>query len=331
MAGKTEVLKDHRTQAFLNKLMSNDLHVIYPVFDAKYGYRYLNVEGIAGDPPSDDEFLVRLFKAGVLRRELYDKVIFCPNCGSANVSTRYCCPYCKSFDVERSSLIEHVHCGYIDIEDKFMLGEKLVCPRCHSELTKRDVDYTRAGVWCTCNGCGKSFDVPIPYHFCRQCRQRLPFEEAVYKNVYSYSLNQDAIREEALEWTMIAPIRQFLEERGFKVENPGFLEGKSGVKHMFDVVAHGKGTARNIIVIQLATSSTDEPVSEQSIIEMFAKVYDSSIDKAFLIAVPKLSENGKRLVDFYKINLIEVKKPVEALTALESLISSQSETEIKEV
>jgi hypothetical protein len=128
---------------------------------------------------------------------------------------------------------------------------------------------------------------------------------------------------------MIAPIRQFLEERGYKVENPGFLEGKSGVKHMFDVVAHGKGTARNIIVIQLATSSTDEPVSEQSIIEMFAKVYDCSTNKAFLITVPKLSENGKRMVDFYKINLIEAEKPGEALTALESLISSQSETEIK--
>jgi hypothetical protein len=301
--------------------MNTDLNVIYPIFDVKYGYRYPVVEEIVGGPPSDEEFLATLFKAGVLKRELYDKVIYCPNCGSPNVSTRYCCPHCKSFDVERSSLMEHLRCGYIDTEDKFKTGKKLVCPRCHVELTKKDIDYVQAGVWCTCNECGKSFDVPVPYHFCRECRRSFPFEKTVIRNAYSYTLNHDAIKEASLDWTIIAPIREFLEERGFKVENPGFLEGKSGVKHMFDIVARGKGTARHIIIIQLATSLTDEPVSEQSMIEMFAKVYDSASDKAFLIAIPKINETGKRLANLYKIGLIEAKDGDEALTALKTSIS----------
>jgi hypothetical protein len=68
---------------------------------------------------------------------------YCPSCGSQNVSTRYCCPYCKSFNIQKGSLIEHVKCGYMDVEENFRKGEKLVCPKCHEELKKPDVDYKR--------------------------------------------------------------------------------------------------------------------------------------------------------------------------------------------
>ncbi|MFQ6064970.1 MAG: hypothetical protein ACE5L6_05790 [Candidatus Bathyarchaeia archaeon] len=313
--------RDRRVQAFLSKFMSGDARIIYPVFDVKYGYRYPEVEEIVGGPLSDDEFLAGLFKAGILRRELYDKVIYCPHCGSADVSTRYCCPHCKSFKIEKSWLIEHLPCGYIDVEGRFKTGGKLVCPRCRVELAKTDVDYAKAGVWCDCNECGKSFDVPVPHHFCRECHRRSLFEEATIKNAYSYKLNQDAIKGVALDGTITAPIREFLEERGFKVENPAFLEGKSGVKHMFDIVARGKGIARNIVIIQLAHSSNDGLVSEQSVIDMFAKVYDSPSNRAFLIATPRINETGKKLAHLYKIGTIEAKDQNEALTALEKLIT----------
>ncbi|MDI6847947.1 MAG: hypothetical protein QMD23_07485 [Candidatus Bathyarchaeia archaeon] len=51
--------------------------------------------------------------------------------------------------------------------------------------------------------------------------------------------------------------------------------------------------ARNITVIQLATSTTHEPVSERSVIEMLPKVYDCPLEKAFLITIPKIGEAGK--------------------------------------
>jgi len=318
-AQRAEVYKDLRAQLLLSKFISGEISKLDPVYDPKYGYRYPAVEAIVGEPSSAEEFLSRLFEAGVLKRELYDKVISCPNCVSANVSIHYCCPYCNSFNVKKSSLIEHTQCGYIDTEERFRIKDKLLCPRCGRELTRLDVNYRKAGVWCTCNECGKSFDIPVPSHFCRDCHQSFMFEQALYKDAYSYSLSEDVMREATLGWIMIAPLREFLQSRGFEVESPSFLKGKSGANHRFDIVASRKGIRRDVTAIDLATS-TDDMVSEQSVIAMFAKVYDVTPDRACLIAIPKMNENGKKLAVLYKIELIEAKDQNEAIKALQACI-----------
>jgi len=315
---RVKLYKDHDVQLLISKFVSGELNKLNPVYDSKYGYRYSVVDAILGDPYKTEEFLQSLFEAGVLKRELYDKIVYCPSCDAANVSMHYCCPHCKSFDVRKSALIEHIQCGYIDTEEKFRKDDKLVCPRCRKELTKPDVDYHKAGVWCTCNECGKSFDIPVPAHFCRDCRRNFTFEESLYKDAYSYSLTPEATKEATLGWILIAPIREFLEGRGFKVESPGFLKGKSGASHMFDIVASPTRVERNISVIDLATS-TDDIVSEQPVIAMFAKIYDVSPDRACLVAIPKMGENGKKLAALYKIELVEAKDQKEVIKALENV------------
>ena len=316
---RVKLYKNHNVQLFVSKFVSGELSKLDPVYDPKYGYRYPVVDAILGDPSSTDEFLESLFEAGILKRELYDKIVYCPYCDSANVSIHYCCPHCKSFDIKKSALIEHIPCGYIEIEERFRKEDKLVCPRCRKELTRPDVDYRKAGVWCACNECDKSFDIPVPAHFCRDCRKGFTFEESLYKDVYSYSLTSEAMKEATVGWIMIAPIREFLQSRGFEVESPGFLKGKSGASHMFDITASPVGVKRNITVIDLATS-TDDVVSEQPVIAMFAKIYDVSPDRACLVAIPKMGENGKKLASLYKIELIEAKDQKEVTKALEACL-----------
>jgi len=137
--------------------------------------------------------------------------------------------------------------------------------------------------------------------------------------VYSYSLNKEIMKEAGMGYILVAPIREFLQSRGFTVESPGFLKGKSGASHMFDVAASRGDITRNVIVLDLATSA-EELVSEQSIIAMFAKVYDVAPDKAYLIAIPKMSESGKKLADLYNIQLIEAKDQKEAMAILEAAV-----------
>lgn len=317
--GRGEIYKDRRVQLLLSKFVSGELSKLTPVYDPKRGYRYPIAEKIVGEPATTNEFLSNLFDVGVLRRELYDKIIYCPSCNSANVSVHYCCPHCKAFNIRKSALIEHVSCGYMDTEESFLKKGKLVCPKCGKELSKPDVDYRKAGVWCTCNGCDKSFDIPVPIHFCRDCHQSFSFEDALYEDVYLYKMSDEAMQEASLGLVLIAPIREFLEKRGFDVETPGFLKGKSGASHLFDIMASRDGTSRNITVIDLATA-TEGAVSEQSVIGMFAKVYDVSPDKACLIAIPEMNENGKRLAALYKIELIEAKGQKEILKRLKSTI-----------
>ena len=315
---RVEVYKDHRVQLLLSKFIGGEIKRIDPVFDNKHGYKYPVVEAIVGPSSDIDVFLNQLFKEEILERELYDKVLYCPNCNSANVSVRYRCPYCKSFDIKKSSLIEHVPCGYIDTEERFQTDDRLVCPRCNKLLTKVDKDYRKAGIWCTCNECSKSFDIPTASHFCRDCHKDFMFEDAIYKDVYSYTLGAKAMKEASLGWVLIAPIREFLQARGYKVESPGHLKGASGASHMFDVTAFREKVHPNVLVFDLAASNDDE-VTEQPIIAMFAKIYDVSPNKACVIAVPKINENGKKLAVLYKIDVIEAKDQKEVLRALESL------------
>jgi len=318
---RLELYKDRNTQVFLNKFLSSEISELEPVYDTKLGYRYPMVEGIVGDASSAEEFLNKLYEAGMLEKRLYDKIIYCPKCGSANISIHYCCPYCKSFSIQRSALIEHVKCGYMDVEENFKKGNKLVCPKCREELRKLDVDYRKAGMWCTCKDCSKSFDIPVTAHFCRECHVNFTFEEAIIKDVYAYSLKEEVKEEAATGWIIIAPIRDFLIENGFEVESPAFIKGKSGANHMFDIAAYKeKGEAtRKVTVIDLATSP-ENAVSEQPVIALFAKVYDVSPENAYLIAIPKMSENGRKMAELYSIKLIEARNQKEAIKALAALM-----------
>lgn len=318
---RLEFYKNRDTQVFLSKFLSGEITELEPVYDPKTGYRYPIVEAIGGDASNADAFLNKLYEAGILERRLYDKVVHCSRCDSAYISIRYCCSYCKSFDIKRSALIEHVKCGYMDVEENFVKGNKLVCPKCHEELKKLDLDYRKAGMWCTCKDCGKSFDIPVAAHFCRNCHTSFSFEEAVIKDVYAYKLKEEAKEEVAVGWIVIAPIREFLVENGFEVESPAFIKGKSGANHMFDVVAYKrKGeSAQKIMVIDLATSAEDA-VSEQPVIALFAKIYDVSPENAYLVAIPKMGENGKKMAELYNIKLIEAKNQKDAIKALATIM-----------
>ncbi len=313
-AERLEIYQDRDTQVFLNKFLSGEISDLEPTYDPKRGYIYPTVEAIVGDYSRAEAFLNKLYNAGILERKLYDKIIFCPKCDSPNISVHYCCPYCKSFDVQKSSLIEHVKCGYMDVEENFHKNNKFICPKCHEELKKIDVDYRKAGIWCTCKECGKNFDIPNVSHFCRECRGNFTFEEILIKSVYSYSLTEVARNEAALGWVLIAPIREFLKEEGFQVESPAFLKGKSGANHLFDIVAYRQG-GKKATVIDLATSN-ESVVSEQPVIALFAKIFDVSPDHAYLIAIPRMSENGKKMADLYNIQIIEAKNQKEAIKTL---------------
>jgi Thaumarchaeal output domain 1 len=321
--GVFELDQDRYSQALIGKFLSGEIKTLEPVYKSKGGYSYPVIEEMLGDASQVGSFLSKLSDSGVLDKTLFDKVIFCPKCSSANISFRYCCPFCKSFDIQKSSLVEHVKCGYMDLEANFRQGDKYVCPKCHEEMQKIDVDYRKAGVWCSCKNCNKSFDIPVSEHFCRSCNASSTFEEASIKEVYAYTLSKNIKADSYLGLLLSTPIQELLVEEGFTVRSPASLKGKSGATHSFDIVAH-KGDANNhqgIIVVDLATS-TGAVVSEQNVIALFAKVFDVSPEKAYLIAIPKLNENGKRMAELYNIRLIEAENAKEATKALRASLKN---------
>ena len=314
-AERTELYKERNTQVLISKFLSGEIRELQPIFDTKLGYRYPSVEAITGNATDSEVLLRKLYEVGIFERKLFDKVILCQKCSSASVSVHYCCPYCKSFDIRKSALIEHVKCGYMDVEENFIKSGKLTCPKCHEDLKKLDVDYRRAGIWCTCKDCGKSFDIPLTGLFCRDCHSNFTFEDSVIKDVYSYSLKEEARQETALGWVLVAPIKELLTQNGFEVQGPAFVKGKSGANHMFDVVARSKEPSKRLTVVDLATSMENE-VSEQPVIALFAKIFDVSPENAYLIAIPKMSDNGKKMAELYNIQVVEARNEKEAIRVL---------------
>jgi hypothetical protein len=210
----------------------------------------------------------------------------------------------------------------MDVEENFMKGDKLICPKCHEELKKLDVDHRKAGMWCTCKDCSKSFDIPVSMHFCRSCHENFTFENAIIKDVYSYTLKEEARKEAALSWVLVAPLREFLTGEGYQVESPAFFKGKSGANHMFDIAAYKGQPSRKVTVIDIA-SSTENTVSEQPVIALFAKTFDVSPERAYLIAIPRLSENAKKMAELYNIQIIEGKNQEEAIKTLKYKLPKQ--------
>ncbi|MEM3874494.1 MAG: hypothetical protein QXU45_05115 [Candidatus Bathyarchaeia archaeon] len=317
-----KLYKDPNVQVFLSKFLSGEISELKPTFDPKFGYKYAEVEAILGDASKVEDFLDRLYEAKIIERKLYDKILYCPSCGSLNVSTHYCCPYCKSFNIQKGSLVEHVKCGYMDVEENFRKGGKLVCPKCHEELKKPEVDYRKAGIWCTCKDCGKSFDIPVTRHFCRECQADFTFEDVEIRDVYAYTLNEEVRGEITAGWIFVAPIKEFLVESGFEVEAPAFLKGKSGANHMFDIAAYRKEITKKVTVMDVATA-TEDVVSEQPVIALFAKIYDVAPDAAFLIAIPKLNDNAKKMAELYNIKVIEARDSKEVMKALKDKLGKK--------
>jgi hypothetical protein len=63
-------------------------------------------------------------------------------------------------------------------------------------------------------------------------------------------------------------------------------------------------------------------VSEQPVIALFAKIFDVSPERAYLIAIPKLSENGKKMAELYKIRAIEAENQEEAIASLKENLNA---------
>ena len=160
----------------------------------------------------------------------------------------------------------------------------------------------------------------MPTHFCRKCGLTSTFEEVIIKDVYAYTLNENVKTESSVNMFLVTAIREFLTNKKLNVESPGLLKGKSGANHSFDIVAYAEDKSQ-AIVVDLAMS-TGTVVSEQPVIALFAKIFDVSPKRSYLIAIPKLSENGKKMAELYKIRAIEAKNQEEAIESLQESLKT---------
>lgn len=283
-----------------------------PAFHPGLGLRYPVVEKLTDlSPPDAAELVDRLATDGVLKRVFVDKIPACPSCRSLNVICRHTCPSCRSIRIGKKEMIEHVRCGYIAMKDRFVREEKLVCPNCRLEVR---TDYRSVGMWFECSTCGKRFDEPTLIYICQACGTESSSIGIHLIDVFSYALSEEAkdcIRRETI---YLKEIVSTLTRMAYKVDVLGTVEGVSGVSHRFDLVLSKEKMVEVVDII-----FADDSVTEIPVISMFAKKYDSKPARAIVIAIPRMSEEGRKLAETYGIQVVEalnVKEGVEKLLKL---------------
>jgi transposase-like protein len=290
---------------------------------------YPQVESILGEKTSAAGSHIQLLKtmteANVLAAEFIDKVPSCPMCGSKQVSTRYICPQCFTFDITQTFLFEHLKCGKVGSSDEFAKDQKIICPKCQTVLHDFGVEYRSVGAWYKCNRCNHSFNSPPHSHFCRPKHHEFTSDAVQLVPLFQYRINPETAEQIKLKVLVYAEAITQLESLGLTVLAPHSLLGKSGLTQPFDIVVkQGKKGWRGeekTIVIDIIIGK--EPVEIEAVKKFNGKVKDVKHTESWLITVPGLDSEAAKLIG--NLNLSHAAGP----TLLEAMQVFQSKSDLK--
>jgi ssDNA-binding Zn-finger/Zn-ribbon topoisomerase 1 len=301
---RREAYIDPKTRDLLRKLLQDgDKEEIIPIYSPKSGFVYpltgiQLTESEVGNIPR--EHLENLAELNILQKKFFDSVSVCPNCQSTIITLHNRCPRCKSHNVEKTSLTEHIPCGYIDQRSKYVQDH---CPKCGEPLLEGQ--YRNMGRWYVCKDCEERFENPELDVVCHNCNKSFTVKEAQLMEIPKFSLNLARKKEIRQNVASLENIRDLLVELGFNVEIPGLAVGqKSGMQHHFSLIAKKQvGDQEMVIALDHAVSETE--VSSSPLILYIYKTSEITVDIPVFVAMPKLNETAKKIAQGHEILLIE--------------------------
>lgn len=175
---------------------------IIPVLNHKSltGYSYPRIETYFSN--TRDAFITsrmllqETFTKGWLSRHYLDTSHVCHSCSSGFLNYREVCPKCNGHNLQASNIIHHFRCAYVGVEKDFIYKEKMVCPKCSSELKNLGVDYDKPGKIFNCKNkkCQHEFqDAPIGVH-CIDCDTEQAPHDLVVRKIYEYEITAQGMQ-----------------------------------------------------------------------------------------------------------------------------------------
>jgi ssDNA-binding Zn-finger/Zn-ribbon topoisomerase 1 len=301
---RREAYIEPKTRDLLRKLLqAGDRQEIIPVYTPGTGFVYPLNCGVTNESGSDRitiDCLEELADLEILNRTFFDSVSACPNCESTILTFHNRCPKCKSHNVVKTSLTEHIPCGYIDQKDKYIEGR---CPKCGEILNEGQ--FRNMGRWYVCSECSERFENPEFDLVCRSCDNHFTVKEAHIAEIPKFSLNLVRKKEIRQNVASLEDIRALLTELGFDIAIPGLTIGqKSGMQHHFSLMAK-KQFGGQEIVIALDHAVSESEVSTSPMILYIYKISEVKVDIPIFIAMPQLNETAKKIAQGHDILLIE--------------------------
>lgn len=247
---------------------------------------------------ADRSILQRLADINAVTETLYERILYCPRCGTpSNVYLRFKCPQCRSTDIAINRMMEHLQCGTIHQESAFLAGKNIICPSC-KKLLQNPQEYRLIGIVCSCNGCHAHFEDPSQEYFCRKCECDFTLLTGTVTDVFSYGM-APIVLTEAQQFLGVNILSKILVESGMVVRSPGAMLGATSGA-VFSLLAEKNG---KIIAIDIASDPRE--VEIQPVLEMYAKIIETTPAMAILSAVPHASKRAKDIAALHKIVIVE--------------------------
>lgn len=171
--------------------------ILYP--KSHTGYCYPRLEVFFVDPEKAFKESRRLLrkanKNSWLRRHYVDTCHLCNACSGGFLNYREICPKCQSHNLRSRTLIHHFRCAHVAIQQDFIKGDHLICPKCSKELRNLGVDYDKPGQVFKCKGsnCQHEFQNAPVAAYCVNCKTQQPSEELLVKKVYRFEITGEGL------------------------------------------------------------------------------------------------------------------------------------------
>jgi predicted RNA-binding Zn-ribbon protein involved in translation (DUF1610 family) len=299
---RREAYTDPLTRDVLRTLLSSEnqaeLVPIYYGAGFEYQLPYQMSERFNNSVPK--EHLLTLTQLDILSKKFHATVAACPKCESIKLTMHNRCPLCKSHDIEKTNLTEHILCGYIDQRNNYINDR---CPKCGEILS--DKETRNMGRWYLCKSCNDKFENPELDVLCHNCGKSFSTKEAHILEVPKFTLNPSRIKEIRQNVASLEDIQTLLKKLNFDVKMPGLAIGeKSGIHHHFSLTAT-KLINQKEIMIALDHAVSETEVSQSPLILYIYKTSEIQVDIPIFVAMPKLNDTAKKIAQGRQILVVE--------------------------
>src|SRR5580658_7563897 len=117
-SGRQRLLTDPKTRELLRRLIVES-KPLAPLVGLDGLIHYITAEEVIGNTKATEVWIEEMLKDGILKKGGNKELVTCPTHSRADPQIQLECTKCKSRKMRKTTLVEHLFCGYIDADSKF--------------------------------------------------------------------------------------------------------------------------------------------------------------------------------------------------------------------
>ncbi len=311
--------------ALIKKINSSKEKMVAPKIDISSGTITYPLLNEINESEDNIEFLEKLSasSADVLEKTVYEKFLVCPqHPESLSVNVRLYCPHCKSMNIEKLHLFEHIKCGHITEKQSFENSDEknsLKCPSCNKIISDFKKELHVPAMWYLCNHCKEKFDDVLVKLHCRNYNHDFETNQSHMINIPGFKIKSDE-DEISIDVSAISNrLTELLQRHGFSVEENYSIKGKSGHYHHIDLFGKTKNGKTIFIFIKKSNNEIDNSEINSKIIQ----VLDTSPTIAILVGFASISEKAKSIATSYNVSIVSEHDTNKIISSTDDVLNEQ--------